>query len=200
MTLEPPSLTTRSLTKETLLDFERLFESRPAPEAFDCWCLYHHRHGPPAPEGGRSSPEEQEATNREERRTLVERSLAHGILVYAGNEPVGWCQFGPVEELPRFDENPKYREATAGRGSRPVWRITCFTVDARYRGQGVARTALQAALDAIRAAGGGLVEAYPATRSDAPGLYLGTRSMFEKAGIEVVAPFGTANLVMRKTL
>lgn len=200
MTPDPPTLTTRSLTKDTLLDFERFFETRPAPEAFDCWCLYHHGHGPPVPEVRPLSTEALEAANRKDRRTLVERGLAHGILVYAGEEPVGWCQFGPVEELPRFDENPKYREATAGRGPRPVWRITCFTVDARYRGQGVARTALQAALDAIRANGGGLVEAYPATRSDAPGLYLGTRSMFEKAGFEAVAPFGTGNLVMRKTL
>lgn len=199
MTPDPPTLTIRSLTKDTLLDFERLFETRPSPDAFDCWCLYHHGHGPPVPEGRPSSAEAQEA-NRKERRTRVEGGLAHGILVYAGDEPVGWCQFGPVDELPRFDENPKYRKATVGRGPRPVWRITCFTVDKRYRGQGVARTALQAALDAIRANGGGLVEAYPVARWDAPAQYLGTRSMFEKAGFEVVAPFGTSNLVMRKTL
>lgn len=200
MTPGPPTLTTRLLTKDTLVDFERLFETRPAPDAFDCWCLYHHGSGPSPQEGPLPSSEAQGPTNREQRRTLVEQGLAHGILVYAGDVPVGWCQFGPVGELPRFDENPKYRTATAGRGPPPVWRITCFTVDARYRGQGVARTALQAALDVMRAKGGGLVEAYPADRWDAPAQYLGTRSMFEKAGFELVAPFGESNLVMRKTL
>ncbi len=198
--MEPPSLTTRPLTPDTLPDFERLFESRPAREALTCWCLYHHGIGPDNPEEPSGSEDRPSPEKRLARQALVERGLAHGILVYAGDEPVGWCQFGRSEELPRFDGNPKYREATAGRDPRPVWRITCFTVDPRFRGQGVARTALDAALDAIRANGGGLVEAYPVVRWDAPAQYLGPRSMFEKAGFEAVAPFGTNNLVMRKTL
>ncbi len=198
--MEPSSLTTRPLTPDTLPDFERLFETRPAPEALTCWCLYHHGIGPDIPEEPSGSDEVPDSAKRLERRALVERDRAHGILVYAGDEPVGWCQFGRAEELPRFDRNPKYREATAGREDRPAWRITCFTVDPRFRGHGVARTALEAALDAIRARGGGLVEAYPVVRWDAPAQYLGTRSMFERAGFAAVAPFGTHNLVMRKTL
>ncbi len=198
--MDAPSFTTRPLSPDTLPDFERLFETRPAPEAFACWCLYHHGVGPDDPAEPQEAEEVPDAAKRQERRALVAHGLAHGILVYAGDAPVGWCQFGRAEELPRFDGNPKYREATAGRETRPVWRITCFTVDKRYRGQGVARTALQAALDAIRANGGGLVEAYPVVRWDAPAQYLGTRSMFENAGFEAVAPFGTNNLVMRKTL
>ncbi len=181
-------------------DFERLFETRPAPDAFDCWCLFNHGIGPFPPEDRPPSQEAWVAANRLQRRALVERGLSHGVLVYVGDEPVGWCQFGPAEELPRFDASANYREATGGRGPRPAWRITCFTVDKRYRGQGVARTALQAALDAIRMSGGGVVEAYPATRWDTPGQYMGSRAMFEKEGFEVVAPFGTDNLVMRKML
>ncbi len=200
MTPDPPTLTTRLLTKDNLRDFERLFETRPAPDAFDCWCLFNHGTGPYPPVDRSSSQASREAANRWQRRTLVERGLSHGILVYAGEEPVGWCQFGPAEELPRFDESANYRAATEGRGPRPGWRITCFTVDKRYRGLGVARTALQAALETIHANRGGLVEAYPATRWDTPGQYMGSRAMFEKEGFQVVAPFGTDNLVMRKML
>lgn len=181
-------------------DFERLFETRPAPDAFDCWCLFNHGTGPYPPEDRPSSTGAQEAANRLQRRTLVERGLSHGVLVYLGEEPVGWCQFGPADELPRLDESANYRKASGGRGPRPAWRITCFTVDKRYRGQGVARTALQAALEAIRTTGGGLVEAYPAVGWEAPTQYMGTPSLFEKAGFEVVAPLGTSNLVMRKTV
>ena len=38
--------------------------------------------------------------NQLEKRALVRSGRAHGVLVYTGDEPVGWCQFGPVEELP----------------------------------------------------------------------------------------------------
>ncbi len=200
MTPDPPTFTTRLLTKDTLADFERLFETRPAPDAFDCWCLFNHGTGPYPAEGRPSSEAAQESANRMQRQTLVERGLSHGVLVYVGEEPVGWCQFGPADELPRLDESANYRDATGGQGPRPAWRITCFTVDKRYRGQGVARTALQAALEAIRTNGGGLVEAYPAVGWDVPTQYMGTPSLFEKAGFEVVAPLGTSNVVMRKSL
>jgi GNAT superfamily N-acetyltransferase len=42
-----------------------------------------------------------------------------------------------------------------------TWRITCFVTHKDYRGRGVSAVALRAAMRAIRASGGGLVEAYP---------------------------------------
>jgi ribosomal protein S18 acetylase RimI-like enzyme len=44
---------------------------------------------------------------------------------------------------------------------RPDWRITCVFVDKKHRRQGIARSAVEGALDQIAAAGGGLVEASP---------------------------------------
>lgn len=43
----------------------------------------------------------------------------------------------------------------------PDWRIGCIFTGKGHRRSGVARAAVAAALDAIKEAGGGLVEAYP---------------------------------------
>lgn len=64
------------------------------------------------------------------------------------------------------------------RDPQRLWRITCFVVDRNYRHRRVARVALQAALEAIRDKGGGLVEAYPIIRWGAYAEYRGTVSMF----------------------
>ena len=86
-----------------------------------------------------------------------------------------------------------------------MWRITCFVVDKEYRGRGVAVAGLRAALEAIRKKGGGLVEAYPVSKTDQGSnyIYCGTVSMFEKAGFTTMAPLATgrtATVVMRKTI
>jgi len=143
--------------------------------------------------------------NRREKRELVEKGCAHGILVYADEEPVGWCQYGPREELPRVDSSPRYLRLALENGGERMWRITCFVVDKRYRRRGVASAGLRAALEAIRRKGGGLVEAYPVSKTDQGSTYIysGTVSMFEKAGFKTVAPLATgrtATVVMRKTV
>jgi GNAT superfamily N-acetyltransferase len=145
--------------------------------------------------------------NRRQKRELVECGCAHGILVYAEGEPVGWCQYGPREELPRIDNYRKYC-GLAPKGTRKLWRITCFAVLKSYRKRGVASAALQAALEAIRNRGGGLVEAYPITRWESRAFgnesTHGTASMLKKAGFEPVVPFGStrfsSHVLMRRTV
>jgi len=127
----------------------------------------------------------------------VEQGHSHGILVYSHDEPVGWCQYGARKELPRIDNNPKYRKL-ASASNKMLWRITCFVVHKKYRRREVARTALKAALAAIRKRGGGLVEAYPIKCWGAYADYGGTVSMFEREGFQIVAPFGESNVVMRQ--
>src|SRR3990172_8337964 len=46
MAPEALEYSTKELTKDTLPDFERLFEKHPAPGAFMCWCMYHQRARP----------------------------------------------------------------------------------------------------------------------------------------------------------
>jgi hypothetical protein len=83
---------------------------------------------------------------------------AHAALVYDGAQCVGWCQFGPTEELPRIKHRKAYN---ATLHQLPEWRITCFFVGRTHRHRGVANAALAGALDQIARLGGGLVESYP---------------------------------------
>ena len=99
-----------------------------------CWCMAFHAKGV----GG--------TQNRSEKESRVKEGRAHAALVYDGTTCVGWCQFGPTEELPRIKAQRAYRE---GLTALPDWRITCFFVDKSYRGKGVASAALEGALKEI---------------------------------------------------
>jgi ribosomal protein S18 acetylase RimI-like enzyme len=95
----------------------------------------------------------------------------------------GWCQYGSPGELPGIKHKREYGKDAP---PRPDWRITCFYVDKKHRGQGIARAALEGALDQIAQAGGGLVEAIPevTTGRAAPGRFLfsATVELFEQYG------------------
>ena len=187
--------TTRELSPRALPDFETL-----AAKQGSCWCMHYQRS---KPEGRGLSSDERQRLNRRDKRTLVRKGRAHAILVYEGKVPVGWCQYGPREELPRIDAGRGYRKVgppTEGR----VWRITCFFVDRNHRGRGVAKLALRAALESIRNQGGGLVEAFPVVSERMAAVpewrWFGTLGMFQKEGFAAVAPLGTSGLLMRKTI
>ena len=140
------------------------------------------------------------ARSRRDKKALVEEGRSHGILVYSGGEPVGWCQYGPKDELPRIDAGNLYRRLALDDGGRRLWRITCFWVDRRHRNRGVARVALRAAVDSIEKKGGNLIEAYPAVSKGFPADWTGTLSMFKYEGFEVFAPFGKYNVLVRRTI
>jgi GNAT superfamily N-acetyltransferase len=114
---------------------------------------------------------------------LVREGRAHAALVFDGPDAVGWCQFGPTEELPNIRSKKTYDE---GLRTLPDWRITCFFIDRKRRGEGIATIALQEAVRDIARLGGGTVEAYPEDytneRTSCSFLCSGTLGMFEKAG------------------
>ena len=89
----------------------------------------------------------------------VRSDRAHAALVF-DDEGIaqGWCQYGSPEELPNIKHGREYNKDAP---PRPDWRITCFYVDKKHRGQGIARTALEGALNQIAEARGGRVEAIP---------------------------------------
>jgi GNAT superfamily N-acetyltransferase len=191
---------TKELSPATWPDFEALFARG---NGWDfCWCMHHHRCRPlPANEklgrAGRSR------ANYPDKKKLVAEGRSHGILVYFDGEPVGWCQYGLREELPRIDDDPNYR-GLAPQSSDRLWRIPCFVVDKRFRRQGIGSVALKAALASIKAQGGGLVEGYPV--ADWQGASFGnvsthgTVSMFQKHGFKIIAPFGRRNMLMRRKI
>ena len=139
-----------------------------------CWCMGFH------PGVSRKDA----AQNRAGKERRVRGGRAHAALVLDDSGTAqGWCQYGSPEELPGIKHRREY-EKDAPR--RPDWRITCFYVDKKHRGQGIARAALQGALDQIACAGGGLVEAISEVTSGrgAPGRFLfsATVELFEQYG------------------
>ena len=121
--------------------------------------------------------------------------------MFDGPTAVGWCQFGPVGELPRIKHR---RDILAGLTSLPDWRITCFFVDRDYRGKGVASMALGGALNEIARLGGGTVESYP---EDVEGrsvsgsfLHNLTLSLFEQHGFQRTRRLGKNHWVVTRVI
>jgi ribosomal protein S18 acetylase RimI-like enzyme len=113
-----------------------------------CWCIAYH------PECGQRG-----ISYREVKEARVKSGRAHAALVFdEEGRAQGWCQFGSPEELSNIKHKREYNKDVP---PIPNWRITCIYVDRKHRGQGVARAALEGALDLIAHAGGGLVEAIP---------------------------------------
>jgi len=150
------------------------------------------------------SGEQRKALNRTDKEALVREGRSHAILVYDGKSPVGWCQYGRREELPRIDAGRNYRKVAAPDPTETLWRITCFFVARSHRGKGIAKFALHAALESIKRQGGGVVEAYPVVSERMAAVpewrWFGTPGMFRREGFKTVARLGTSGVLMRKMI
>ncbi len=182
----------RALNEGTWPAFARLVE-RDGGIWGGCWCISYHLD--PSGQKGQCKP------YRETKERLVLEGRAQAALVCEGEEAVGWCQFGPPEELRNIKLRKQYESEP---GPRPDWRITCFYVGKGYRKRGVARLALAGALAEIARLGGGLVEAYPedveGRKTSSSFLHSGTLAMFERHGFERVRRLGKNNWVTRLTV
>src|SRR5688572_19663653 len=214
---EDVRLTAKELSPSTWPDFEDLFTRGNGCDFCACMFFQRGRHLSRSKYPSRAAMAQQ---NRAEKRELVLQGRAHGILVYAGGEVVGWCQYGPTDELP-----------IGGRGvpgpTDADWRITCLVTDKAHRNMGVSRHALRAALASIRRKGGGVVESYPVVwetndhlRERFPdceaarvglattrlrGAYqqvggMGTVAMLEAEGFEPVKTYDDRRLVMQRRI
>lgn len=149
--------------------------------------------------------EEWRKINRKDKKLLVRKGQSHAILVYSGKIPVGWCQYGSREELPRIDAGRGYKKVGPTlEDDGKLWRITCFFVDRQYRGKGVSKLALKGAMDSIKKKGGGIVEAFPVVSKKMQAVpewrWFGTPNMFAREGFEKIAPLGNTWILMRKTV
>ncbi len=180
----------RELKSETWPDFARVVEKHNGIWG-GCWCVAYHLN--------RSEEKEWSGKHRELKEKLVREHRTHNALVYSGADVVGWCQFGPLSELPaRMSGFNRLGEAS------PDWRITCFFVDRDHRREGVSKAALEGALQMIAAKGGGTVDGYPIDTRGKPYstsfLWSGTESMFTELGFHKLGALGSSKWVMRKTV
>lgn len=124
--------------------------------------------------------------NRARLKALAETGRTPGLLAYRGQLPVGWVSIGPREDYARLARSPVMKPVD----DHPVWSIVCFVVPSAYRGQGVARALLGAAVDYAQKQGARLIEAYPVDkpeRSRDEALWFGAKSMYDQAGFSEVA-------------
>ena len=186
--------TTEPVTPDRFEDFADVIN--PNRRATHCWCLSHRLPARQVEELGGGS--------REQAMRRVCEQRPPGVVTYADGVPVGWCSIGPRTDIPRLVSSklmPPIDDVA-------VWSVICVVVRGGHRGQGVVGHLLEGAVSYAAAQGAPAVEAYPVDppgRMDLTMAFVGTRSMFEKAGFEVVGQTRAVasrlpRLVMRRSL
>lgn len=186
----------RPLTPDRTADFVALFGSSGA--CYGCWCTHF-----------RLRPKVRQEFSGNDKRAFIEARIAAGpppgLLAFRENQPVGWMQIGPRADIPEWN-NP--RRATTPQADAPaddpsVWAISCFFFRSSERGQGLSHHMVAAGLDFARENGARLVEASPmdcAKQSRSIGLFVGSTSVFQKAGFVEITRAKPGRPLMRYTL
>ena len=150
-----------------------------SPTANVCWCLSHRL-------DSRTNRELVGPARREYVRKLCDRDVAPGVLAYEGDTVVGWAAVAPRSELP-FERSTKIPHVD----DLPVWSLWCVRVRPGHRGKGVAHALVEGAAAYARSQGAPAVEGYPVDNKgekvDLTMAYVGTRSLFERAGFTKAA-------------
>lgn len=187
------SLRIEPLTEPQMEDFAAVVN--PNHRQKHCWCLSH-----------RLSAQEIRERGGEDRYeamcSLAREKIAPGVIAYLGDQPVGWCSISPRAQIPKLENSKLIRPVDDLR----VWSIICMVVRGGYRRRGVNRQMVLGALDYAKSLGAPAVEAYPVDpdgRMDLTMAFVGTRTMFEEVGFEVVGVSDAVasrmpRLIMRK--
>ena len=135
-------------------------------------------------------------------KNLIKNGRAHGTLAFAGDEPVGWCSFGPRTDFPSLERVKAYRRSDMS----DVWSIICFFIHRKWRGKGLSRGLLNAAVESMQKRGVKIVEAYPSTTTksgrklSASLAWNGPQKIFEELGFETVQSTSPLKPLMRLKL
>ncbi|HYY12630.1 MAG TPA: GNAT family N-acetyltransferase [Kineosporiaceae bacterium] len=193
--MHPSVWETHPVTPDRFEDFADVINRSRRPT--HCWCLSHRLQPAQVQSLGDGSREGA-------MRALCEQQHPPGVVTYHDGEPVGWCSIGPRSEIPRLTRSRLIRPVD----DVPVWSVICVVVRAGHRRTGVTAHLLEGAVAYAAGSGAPAVEAYPVDppgRMDLTMAFVGTRTMFERAGFRVVGTTdavadGLPRLVMRRDL
>ena len=132
-------------------------------------------------------------------RDLVDSGVVPGLIGYSGREPAGWISFGPREDYPKLRRSPVMKPVD----DTSVWSVVCSYVAKSYRGTGMQRRLLGAAIEYAREQGASVLGAYPvdkAERSHDDFMWFGSRSLYERAGFREVVRRSPTRVLMRLEL
>jgi GNAT superfamily N-acetyltransferase len=173
---------------------ERLFD--PNGACGGCWCMWWRV------ESQKNWKEFRGAGAKEAFKNLIQKGKAHGMLAFAGNEPIGWGSFGPRIDFPCLARIRAYKRDDIS----DVWSVTCFFIDRKWRGKGLARGLLTASVEAMKKRGVKIVEGYPmittrdGRRLSAGMTWRGPRKIFEELGFRIVQSTNPFKPLMRLEL
>ena len=186
---------THPVTSDRFEDFADVIN--PNRRTTHCWCTPHRLRESDIRELGGGDGEQA-------MRALCASDTPPGVVTYADSEPVGWCNIGPRAGIPRLAASKLITPVD----DVPVWSIVCIVVRSGHRKRGVTRRLIEGAVEYAASRGAPAVEAYPVDpqgRMDTTMAFVGTRSMFEPAGFEVIGETKAVaskmpRIIMRRTL
>ena len=138
-TLAGMRLRMRPLTPNLWPALENLFESGTACDR--CWCMYWRI--------GRAYQGRPPEANKDAFHCIVKEGPPPGLLAFAGDMAVGWCQLSSRDSLHYLNRTSFLRRVD----DQPVWCISCFYVRKGHRKQGVTSALIREALKIARDAG-----------------------------------------------
>jgi GNAT superfamily N-acetyltransferase len=179
----------KPLIPERWDDFERLFGPRGA--CAGCWCMYWKLSRKEFTAG-------QYENNRKAQKVIVSSGTIPGLIAYIDGIPAGWMAVEPRTQYPTLNNSRILKSPD----NIPVWSITCFFVDKKYRNQGLTVALLKEAINHVKNNGGKVVEGYPTDpregkRSAPLFVYTGITSAFKQAGFVEVVRRSETRLIMR---
>jgi GNAT superfamily N-acetyltransferase len=186
-------IVTKELTPALWPDLETLFGKNGA--CAGCWCMFWRL------EKGENLKSAGVKNTKRRFKKLVTDGAAHGVLAYLDGVPVGWCSFDKRTDYLALNRAP----SLACEDAEKVWSLPCFFIKAGFRGKGVARALLKAALAAMKKRGAKIAEAYPVKPTSAGKIpaafaYTGVPALFEPEGFELVQLKPRGKQRMRRTL
>ena len=136
---------------------------------------------------------------------ITTAAVAPGLVAYVDGTPAGWTRVMPRKELPGVLANRALRRCLPDDAG--AWWVTCFAVQQRYRGIGVAGALLTAAVAHAQEHGASAVEGHPvdtealaADRVSGSALFTGTMRLFIATGFTEIARTYRSRPVMRREL
>lgn len=144
--------------------------------------------------------------DRQGRRDLLfdQAAEGHGLLAYLDGEPVGWCSLAPRPDY-AYLRQTTWKGRAEDRDDAGVWSVTCLSVRAGFRRQGVSRELVAGTIPLAEGRGARVLEAYPmkpAPGKDVPWgeMHVGKLSTFLEAGFRVVHEPSLRRAVVRYEL
>lgn len=135
----------RPVSLATERAFQDLFSGKGCPGF--CWCTPYRFQD--AQEMGRDE-------KRDAMLGLIRKEVPIGVLGFDGDEPVGWCSVAPRSTYKKLE-----RSRTMPVVDEEAWSILCVFVRPSHRGQGLAHSLVEGAVEYAKGKRARIVEAYP---------------------------------------